>query len=101
MALIWIFNLRSERESTRRRKKINANSCAFRTWQIPAALLLAFGYHTVLFAGEIWGALTRRYEPLPDVRPAARQLPLAPESIAPAAAVEPRHAASAGRSVIR
>ncbi len=208
MALIWIFNLRSERESTRRRKKINANNCAFRTaffnanpwpdlpafkkqcgfwlrdierrgfrwtrtvdamtvhaphpglsfllwrawtagldrdyqamhgvsgvrlwrlgfavwfwikkslrsgqriitkghevqlptWQIPAALLLAFGYHTVLFAGEIWGALTRRYKPLPDVRPAARQLPLAPESIAPAAAVEPRHAASAGRSVIR
>jgi hypothetical protein len=54
-------------------------------WQLPAALLLAFGYHTVLFAGEVWGALTRRYEPLADVWPAAQQLTLAPESKAPAA----------------
>lgn len=31
MALAWIFNIRSEREKTLKRKKIHANNCAFRT----------------------------------------------------------------------
>jgi len=31
LALIWIFHLRSDRERTKKRKKINANNCAFRT----------------------------------------------------------------------
>jgi hypothetical protein len=187
MALIWIFHLRSEREKTKGRKKINANNCAFRTaffkanpwpdlpafkkqcgfwlrdiekrgirwvrtvdamtvhgphpgikfltwrawtagldrdfqacqtvtptrvgrlgfalrfwlkksmratqrivtkghevdlppWQIPAALALAYFYHTVLLAGELWGALTRRYTVLTDLREVARELTPLPES---------------------
>jgi len=31
LALIWIFHLRADREVTKKRKKINANNCAFRT----------------------------------------------------------------------
>ena len=31
LALIWIFHLRSDRQVTLKRKKINANNCAFRT----------------------------------------------------------------------
>lgn len=169
LALIWIFHMRSERERTKRRRKINANNCAFRTaffrvnpwpdvpgykkacgfwlremesrgvrwvrtvdamtvhaphpglrfflwrgwtagtdrdvqayytvtprrfgrlafavwfflkrtvrstvrilrkghevdlplWQTPAALALAYGYFGMLFAGEVWGALTGHYQ---------------------------------------
>ncbi len=180
MALIWIFHLRSEREITKRRKKINANNCAFRTaffkanpwpdlpafkkqcgfwlrdiekrgirwvrtvdamtvhaphpgiefltwrawtagldrdfqacqtvtrtrfgrlgfalwfwfkkslrathriitkgrevdlplWQLPPALALAYFYHTVLLAGELWGALTRRYAALTALHEVPRE----------------------------
>lgn len=179
MALIWTFNLPSEREITLRRKKLHANNCAFRTaffranpwpdlpafkkqcgfwlsdidrrgikwartveamtvhapqpgisfliwrawtsgrdndfktyhtgsssrlgrlgsavrfwqkkcwrstrrivtkghevhlpvWQIPAALLLAYGYRTISFAGQLISALTRSYVPLADFQQATQ-----------------------------
>lgn len=34
-------------------------------WQIPSALLLAYGYQTLLLVAELYAALTRRYAPLP------------------------------------
>jgi len=183
MALIWIFHMRSERVATKRRKKINANNCAFRTaffqanpwpdlpafkkqcgfwlrdidkrgvkwvrtveamtvhaphpgfeflawrawtagldrdfqacqtvtptrlgrlgyalwfwvkksarstsriitkgrevdlpvWQMPAALAVAYWYHTIMLAGELWGAATRSYRPLNELW---KDAPLAPD----------------------
>lgn len=35
-------------------------------WQIPAALLLAYGYQTLLLKAELYAALTRSYAPLPQ-----------------------------------
>ena len=41
-------------------------------WQIPAALLLAYSYYTILFAAQMVSALTRRYTPLADLQQAAQ-----------------------------
>lgn len=54
-------------------------------WQIPAALLIAYGYWTTLFVNEVITALTKTYEPLEEVmRPKARTAGI--ESQAPAVA---------------
>ncbi len=36
-------------------------------WQVPAALLVANGYFTVLFVGQLASALTRSFAPLPEL----------------------------------
>lgn len=41
-------------------------------WQMPAALLLAYGYYTILFAAQMASALTRRHTPLADLQQAAQ-----------------------------
>jgi hypothetical protein len=32
-------------------------------WQRPAAMLIAFGFFTIMLLGELWAAATKRYEP--------------------------------------
>ena len=41
-------------------------------WHMPAALCLAYGYYTILFAGQLASALTRRYEPLEELQQATQ-----------------------------
>ena len=46
-------------------------------WQIPAAMVLAFGYSATLVAGQLWSALTRRHEGPADFNALATDPPAA------------------------
>ncbi|MEX0923894.1 MAG: glycosyltransferase [Rhodovibrionaceae bacterium] len=44
-------------------------------WQRPPALLVAWGYFTILLVAQIYAALTRSYVPLPATLAALREIP--------------------------
>lgn len=58
----WFWLKRSLRSS--QRILFRGHEVALPWWQMPAALALAYLYFTTLLAGELYGALTRTYEPL-------------------------------------
>ena len=43
------------------------------TWQVPAALLIAYGFYTVWLGGELWSALRRSFTPPTNFHKTAQQ----------------------------
>jgi hypothetical protein len=70
---LWFWLKRSSRST--QRILFRGHEVGLPWWQLPAALSLAYLYFTVLFAGEIYAALTRTYAPLVEHREAELAAP--------------------------
>jgi len=69
MALSWIFNSPSVRKLGRAWSRIWTKGAQvdLPVWQRPMAMLYSLGFFTIVLVGEIYSALTRSFEPLPEI----------------------------------